>query len=320
MLAQRLSKLRSQLASNAVEQFYENLSSWSRKHPKARPHKHGVEILDNIPYANSGREQHLMDIYRPVGKRDKLPVIFYVHGGGFRILSKDTHWVFGLGFARKGYLVVNINYHLAPDHPFPEGMKDVCAAYQWVCENIHRYGGDPDHIVLAGESAGANLVTSLAIAACSNRDEEWAKPIASECHRPVAVMPSCGLLQVSDSERFERRKPLPRIVSAQIKKIQQDYLKAHGGTAPPSSLADPLLIIEEGFERSRPLPPFFLTVGTRDPILDDTRRLDAALQDLGVSSQVRYYKGELHAFHALVWRPKAKEWWRDSYAFLDELR
>ena len=58
-------------------------------------------------------------------------------------------------------------------------------------------------------------------------------------------------------------------------------------------------------------------MGTRDPLLDDTRRLGAALDRLGVPYEVRYYPGEIHAFHALVWRPQARAFWRDTFAFLD---
>jgi acetyl esterase len=67
----------------------------------------------------------------------------------------------------------------------------------------------------------------------------------------------------------------------------------------------------------RPLPPFFAPVGTRDPLLDDTRRLEKALAALDVPCEARYYPGGIHAFHALVWDPAARRCWRDALAFLD---
>ena len=63
--------------------------------------------------------------------------------------------------------------------------------------------------------------------------------------------------------------------------------------------------------------PFFAPVGTRDPLLDDTRRLEKALTRLRVPCEARYYPDEIHAFHALVWRPQARACWRDALAFLD---
>ena len=90
---------------------------------------------------------------------------------------------------------------------------------------------------------------------------------------------------------------------------------------PDHALADPLRLIEEAARTQaafdRPLPPFFAPVGTRDPLLDDTRRLESALARLEVPCEARYYPGGIHAFHAMVWDPAARRCWRDALAFLD---
>ena len=67
-------------------------------------------------------------------------MVFYVHGGAFHLLSKDTHWLMGLVFARYGYLVVNISYRLAPQHPYPAAVEDTFAAYRWMAERITQLG------------------------------------------------------------------------------------------------------------------------------------------------------------------------------------
>ena len=59
-------------------------------------------------------------------------------------------------------------------------------------------------------------------------------------------------------------------------------------------------------------------MGTRDPLLPDTRRMAIALRNLGVEAVDAYYPGELHAFHALVMRASAQKCWRDTFAFLDQ--
>ena len=64
---------------------------------------------------------------------------------------------------------------------------------------------------------------------------------------------------------------------------------------------------------------FFAFVGTKDPLLDDTRRLAQALTKLGTAHEARYYPGELHAFHALVFLPNARLCWRETFEFLDEV-
>jgi acetyl esterase len=66
----------------------------------------------------------------------------------------------------------------------------------------------------------------------------------------------------------------------------------------------------------RPLPPVFCFCGTWDPVIDDTRRLAAALEVLGVEHEVRYYPRGLHGFHAFVFDPNARRAWRDTFAFL----
>ncbi len=312
MVAQKLSELRRTLAAGAAEQFYSNLAYWGSKHPKADPKRHGLEVLRDIPYILSDAAHHRLDVYRPTKRDSLLPVVMYIHGGGFRILSKDTHWIFGIGFARKGYAVFNLNYRLAPNHAFPAAAIDVCKAYEWIVNNAERFGGDPSRIIIAGESAGANLCAMVAIAACCERPEPWAKALL-QLPAPIAVMPSCGLHQVSDARRFGRRRKLPRFITDQLETIAIDYL---GETQGEHAMADPLLVLEEGVEVHRPMPPFLLTVGTRDPILDDTRRLDAALRAMGVACETHYYEGEGHAFQALVWREKAKTWWGDSLRFM----
>ena len=106
------------------------------------------------------------------------------------------------------------------------------------------------------------------------------------------------------------------LVDGMIRDVSTSYLQAddHGATI---DLADPLVALERGPVLDRPLPPFFAPVGTRDPLLDDPRRLARALAALDVPCEARYYPGGIHAFHALVWDPAARRCWRDALAFLD---
>ena len=78
------------------------------------------------------------------------------------MLSKDTHRVMALAYARRGYVVFTINYRLGPEHLFPAPLEDASPhALVWVREHCARFGGDPSRLAIAGESAGANLVTAL---------------------------------------------------------------------------------------------------------------------------------------------------------------
>jgi acetyl esterase len=293
------------------------LSHAGRTLPNAQPERHGVERIEDLPYMEVDREHHRLDVYRPIERKGPLPMVLYIHGGGFRILSKDTHWALAIAFARRGNVVFNINYRLAPEHPFPAAVEDGCAALAWAVENAARFGADPDRLVLAGESAGANLATSLAVATAWPRPEPFAKKVWDMGILPRAVIPACGILQVTDVDRFMRRKRLSAFLADRLREVEEAYLPPTHPRGPARDLADPLHFLEAADKPVRPLAPFLSCVGTADVLLDDTRRLKAALDRLEVPCDVHYYKGELHAFHALVWRPAARAFWRETYAFLD---
>jgi acetyl esterase len=317
-LPRRLTRgLRRKAGSLAADGFFQLLSRAGRLHPGADPRRHGVTVVRDVPYLDDGRREHLLDIYHPAETPPPWPALLYVHGGGFRILSKDTHWVMGLAFARRGFSVFNINYRLAPRHPFPAALEDVCAAWAWLVHDAGARGTTLEPApVLAGESAGANLVTALTLACCYRRPEPWARRVWDLGRVPAAVLPACGMLQVSDPERFWRRRKLPVWLRDRLGEPARAYL---GPAADPGAarLADPLLVLERGQPPQRPLPPFFAAVGTRDPLLDDTRRLKAALDRLEVPCEARYYPGEMHAFNALVWRPNARRSWKHTFKFLE---
>lgn len=300
--------------------FFESFAATGRMHPAAAPKRHGVELESDLAYGAD--KAHRLDIYRPVHRPKPWPVVFYVHGGAFHLLSKDTHWLMGLVFARFGYMVVNISYRLAPKHPFPAAIEDTCAAYTWLAKHIIELGGDPSRVAVAGESAGGNLISALALASIWRRPEPWAREVFECGLAPRAVLPFCAMLQVSETDRFSKRRHVPWWVDGMIRDAGASYLHGHPRVrTAATALADPLVAIEDAARGAhafdRPVPPFFAPVGTRDPLLDDTRRLEKALATLNVPCEARYYPGGIHAFHALVWDPAARRCWRDALAFLD---
>ena len=316
--------LRRRVGAFMVDNFFRGVSRMGQLHPDARPERHDVEILRDVPYDDSGAAEHRLDIYRPRaltrGEVESVPIMLYIHGGGFRILSKDTHWIMGLGFARRGYLVFNISYRLAPKHPFPAAVRDACTALEWVADNAAGYGGDLSRLVLGGESAGANLVTSLALCTSYPRPEPWARRVFDRGIRPKAVVAACGIYHVSDVERFRKRWPhISGFIHDRLHEVRGAYLGDPQRHDPRHlELADPLVVLERGDPPERPLPPFFTPCGTADPLIDDTQRLAAALARMGVECDARYYAGELHAFHAMVFTRNARRCWKHTYAFLDK--
>jgi acetyl esterase len=314
-----LHKVRARLDGLVVEHAFRSLSWLGQLHPRAKPETHGVEVLRDIPYRDTAHADHRLDVYRPIERKGPLPVVLYVHGGGFCILSKETHWIMALAFARRGFVVFNMNYRLAPANKYPAAIEDVCRAYAWLARNAELYGGDPERTILAGESAGANLVTSLSLATSYERPEPWARAAFEAGVQPRVVIPACGIHQVSDTQRFSRRRPYPDWLVRQLAGIERAYL----GRVEPThdrffDLADPLVALERGEPPARPLPRYLIGCGTKDPLLDDSRRLAAAVEKLGATSKLLVYPGEVHAFHAFVWRENARDYWQQCHGFLRE--
>src|SRR5580693_2212888 len=141
-------RLRRRATMFAVDRFFYSLSALGRKHPLSRPERHGIEVTRDVVYCRDLK----LDVWCPRERAKRHVGIMYVHGGGFRILSKDTHWIMALMFARAGYVVFNVDYRLAPAHPFPAALEDVAQAFAWVVDHASEYGIADGRIALAGES------------------------------------------------------------------------------------------------------------------------------------------------------------------------
>lgn len=281
------------------------------------------EVIPDIPYTADGRPAHRLDMFRPRKTGSLLPAVMYIHGGGFTICSKETHRGIALLYADHGYVAVNINYRLAPKNPYPAALEDAARAWQWMIENIADYGGDPERIVVAGESAGANLTLALAVSACFKRAEPFARIIFDTKTIPRAIMVLCGYLQVSQPFRLKRVSPpmnayFRRMSYAVARDVSQAYLgRAYKASHPDRMLADPLLMLESKDPEVRPFPAVYAMSGTRDILLDDTRRLEQALKNRHIRHMVRYFSNEGHAFHLMGLSRQIPAFWQENLRFLE---
>ncbi len=129
-----------------------------------------AEILTtyrDIPYVSVtsdsfSSEYHILDVYTPRVKNTSTEVVVFIHGGKWKMGSKDMFNYVGLNFAAKGKTAVLINYRLSPEVQYDEMTMDCAKALKWVYSQIEYYGGDKTKIYLYGHSSGGHLAALLA--------------------------------------------------------------------------------------------------------------------------------------------------------------
>jgi acetyl esterase len=129
-------------------------------------------------------------LYTPAGAASPLPVLLYMHGGGWVVGSIATHEPFcRLLCEAAGIQILAIDFRLAPEYPFPAGLNDTLAAWHWLVDHAEEIGGDQRRLALGGDSAGANLA-----AVCANRLSAAGdvQPAAQLLLFPVTDHPSAG--------------------------------------------------------------------------------------------------------------------------------
>jgi acetyl esterase/lipase len=118
------------------------------------------EVKQNIPYADPAHERQVLDVYSPP-KAKNLPVVFWIHGGGWQTGDKTSVQLKPKGFTDRGFVFVSTNYRLLPAVDMATIVRDVAKSVRWVHDHIAEYGGDPKRIFVMGHSAGAQLAALI---------------------------------------------------------------------------------------------------------------------------------------------------------------
>ncbi|KAL9541856.1 hypothetical protein MBANPS3_008896 [Mucor bainieri] len=177
------------------------------------------------------------------------PVLVHIHGGAWRMGSKDTFYPFQkVMIAENNWITVNIGYRLAPKNAYPTHLMDVKRAIRWLKQNIASFGGDPNFIVLSGDSAGAHLA-SMASTTVNNPQFQPGFEDVDTSVRGVVCL-SGALDQVSEPHHavFFCKKV------ANMDKVDMDFLNQHSPLALVPTLKNPV--------------PFLLIAGERDSLTE----------------------------------------------------
>ena len=120
------------------------------------------DIKRDIPYSSPVLERQVLDVYAPTGAKN-LPVVFWIHGGGWQAGDKASVQLKPQVFVDKGFVFVSTNYRLLPNVDMDTIIRDVAKSLGWVHKHIAEHGGDPKRILVMGHSAGAQLAALVSI-------------------------------------------------------------------------------------------------------------------------------------------------------------
>jgi acetyl esterase/lipase len=113
-------------------------------------------VQRNIPYAEPAHERQVLDVYAPKNAKN-LPVVFWIHGGGWQTGDKSSVQLKPKFFVDKGFVFVSTNYRLLPSVDMATIVRDIAKSIRWVHDHIAEHGGDPKRLLVMGHSAGAQL-------------------------------------------------------------------------------------------------------------------------------------------------------------------
>ncbi len=206
----------------------------------------------------------------------KERAILYLHGGGYVIGSilSHRHLASALGRAA-GARVLAIDYRLAPEHPFPAAVDDALAAYRFLLDQ----GFAPEHIAVAGDSAGGGLTVATMLAA---RAAGLPQPACG-----VAISPWVDLEGLGASMSGKAAED-PMVQKAGLLDMAGAYL---GGASPRTPLAAPLHADLTG------LAPLLIQVGSAETLLDDSIRLAGVAGAAGVEVRLEVWPEMIHVWH-----------------------
>ncbi|USX12091.1 alpha/beta hydrolase [Oxalobacteraceae bacterium OTU3CAMAD1] len=128
-----------------------------------------VRVVADQTYIQYGTHCLKLDMYLPTNAKQDLPVVVFVHGGGWRSGFRSEFVPMALRLARNGYASVTVTYRLAGEAMYPAAVHDVRAAVRWVREHAGEYGLDPRRIALAGGSAGGQIASLAGVTGHMNQ-------------------------------------------------------------------------------------------------------------------------------------------------------
>ena len=241
----------------------------------------GQDVKRNIPYVENANERQVLDVYSPQGAK-KLPVIFWIHGGGWETGDKAQVQVKPQAFTQHGFVFVSTNYRLLPSVDMATLIRDVAKSIGWVHDHIAEHGGDPNRLLIAGHSAGAQLAALLCTDDRYLKDEGLTLAIVKGCV-PVDGDTYDVPAIIETAETRRRVHGLPQAKFSHREKFGNDPAKHRDFSAVTHVAKD------------KGIPPFLiLHVGDHPDTSAQAQHFGNVLRDAGVSVKVFGAKETTH--------------------------
>jgi arylsulfatase len=240
----------------------------------------GVKVVSNKTYTTEKTGALLLDLYLPETAPEKaLPVVLWIHGGGWKAGRKENCPLVWL--AAEGYAVVSMDYRLSYVAQWPAQIDDCRAAVRWLRTNAATYHLDPTRIGVGGGSAGGHLAALMGTASAPEKE--------TVSSRVSVVLDMFG---PTDLLTMPPNMPGPGKTDADL--AASNGAQMLGGII--RDLPERAKAASALFQVSKDDAAFLILHGTKDPMvpMDQSERLNAALQAVGVSSKLQKLEGAGH--------------------------
>lgn len=237
----------------------------------------GVKARRDLEYAKVGEKRLLLDLYLPERAKGTLPLLVWIHGGGWQSGSKDQ-WRPAAPFIVKGYAVASIEYRLSGEATFPAQIEDCKAAIRWLKANAGTFNIAADRIAVWGASAGGHLAALVGTSGDARDLEGEVGGNLDQSSRVQAVVDFYGPTDLEAfvvTPRYERhadaQSPESRLLGGAVKELPDKAKRAN-----------PITYVESSD------PPFFIVHGADDPVVppNQSKLLHAALEKAGVATEL----------------------------------
>lgn len=259
------------------------VNGFSQTNPVIDLYPKGTVLHGNLPYNNDTLPKHLLDIYLPANAKGKLPLVIFVHGGGWLVNDKYAD----MGYMKKtvaeivssGFALASIDYRFATQAIFPAQIQDCNRAVSFLIDNAEKYSLDKNRIAVIGFSAGGHLAALMGLSK-NNRNETFFMPGTNKSFSFKAVVDFYGPAELVLFPRNDDPKSPESLLIGATPLSRPDLAKA----------ASPVTYVDKDD------PPFLIIHGEKDDLVSvkQSQLLRSWLQVAGVQNELIVVKDAPH--------------------------